>query len=432
MRPCLAHRALVTLAISVLISAGAGAARGQVIGDTGSPRESAGRKNLSGEVNTPRVGRPKRPEPRYAAKTAVRTVTVTRIIRVTPTTGTLAVVAEPLAVVLIELIGGGKAQEGTIPANGRQFIFNYLPPGRYRVAAELDGYQPAEVEAVIKANKTEGATLNLEPITYPVTFKTNVEAGEIRYQNKTTGEPSRVKLIQNGVVVLDNLRAGKYDIDIRPADVAYQAFPATITLPGKTTFDVVLERLPSTALFQEYWNNLDRWYAPPGWSVASGKLLVNGRGVALPREENLRHYIDFQLTANVKMLNGVGAAFAIRAIDQQNYYLIQLTGASSDEPYVLRGYVVKKGVLQRLQAPISIKTFASTINANQFMTILVTVQDNKFDVKIRDIETNELVALGAVTDPDKNFLIGAVGIVSRNDERNEIWRFIICTQCPKE
>ncbi len=435
MRPRLTRRASALLALSILISAGDCIARAQVIGDTGSPANaSSNRKDLSGEANNPpKTRQVRRPELRYVPRTAVRTVTVTKIVRVTPTTGTLSVATEPGAVVLIELIGGGKAKEGTVPAKARQFIFNYLQPGRYRVAAELDGYHPGEVEVVVKANITAPVTLNLEPITYQVTFKTNVETGEIRYQNLTTGERPRVVPIQAGSVVLDNLRAGKYDVDIRPAEVGYQTLLATITLPGKSIFEVELKRLPSTAIFSETWTGLERWDAPAGWRVVSRKLLVNGRGVALPRAENLRHYIDFQLTSDVKMLNRVAASFVIRAADQQNYYLIQLTGANADEPYVLRGFVIRNGVPQRLQAPIPTEAFTSTIGADQFVTVVLTVKDNKFDVKIQDRQTGQLVILGILTDPDRNFQIGAVGIAVRDNEQNEFWRFTICTPlCPKQ
>lgn len=433
-RQCV-RKAIAGIAVALLIGLAGSVGRAQVIGDTGSPAvAAAGRRDLSGTANsTPRSTQPKRPGVRYVPKTAVRIVTVTKIIRVTPTTGTLSVATEPRAVVLVEPIKGGKAKEGTVPADAGQFIFNDLSPGRYRVAAELEGYESGEVEVAVKANKTEPVTLNLKPITYQVSFKTNVETGELRYQNLTTGEPPQVVQIRQSSVVLNGLRAGKYDIDIRPGDVAFQTLLATITLPGKSNFDVELKRLPSTALFHELWTSLTRWDAPAGWRVESGRLLVKGRGVALPREENLRHYVNFQLATDVKMINGVAASFVIRARDPQNYYLIQLTGPHADEPYVLRGFVIKQGVVQRLQAPIPIGVFTSTIKPDQFITVRLTAKDNKFEVKIRDNETGDPIVLGVLSDPDKNFPIGAVGIASRDNEQNEVWRFIICTpECPKD
>lgn len=433
-RRYLALKSIAAVAVALLIGMVGSVTHAQVIGDTGSPADAGGRRNLSGAASgSVRVTQPKRPVVRYVPKTAVRVVTVTKIVRVTPTTGTLSVATEPRAVVLVEPIKGGKAAEGTVPADAGQFIFNDLAPGRYRVAAELEGHQSREVEVTVKPNKTEPVTLNLTPIRYQVSFKTNVETGELRYQNLTTGEPPQVVPIREFNVALSGLREGKYDIDIRPADVSFQTLLATITLPGKTNFDVELKRLPSTALFHELWSNLTRWDAPVGWRVDSGRLLVKGRGVALPREENLRHYVNFQLATDVKMLNGLAASFVIRASDPQNYYLIQLTGPNADEPYVLRGFVIKKGVVQRLQAPIPIGAFTSTIKPDQFISVRLTARDNKFEIKIRDNETGEPIVLGILSDPDRNFPIGAVGIASRDNEQYEIWRFIICTpECPKD
>jgi hypothetical protein len=400
----------------------------QVVGDTGTPRKDLSESSDSGSKDR----RSKGPEVRYVPRASVRTVTVTKVVRVTPTTGTLSVATESGAVVLIEPINGGKAKEGTVPANERQFIFNDLAPGRYRVAADLDGYHQAESEVVIKANKTSPVTLELQPITFQVTFRTNVANGEIRYQNLTTGEPPRVVPIRAGSVVLNELRTGKYDIDIRPAEVGFQTLLATITLPGKTTFDVELKRLPSTALFAETWTNLDRWDAPAGWRVQSRKLVIAGPGVALPHEENLKHYIDFQLLTDVKMLGSSAASIVIRAKDTQNYYLIQLTGAKADEPYVLRGFVVKNGERQRLQAPIPIEAFTSTIKPDELMTVLLTVKDNKFNVKIQSPSTGEVVTLGVLSDPDRTFLIGAVGLSGDGLGQSEVWRFTICTpECPR-
>src|SRR6266851_5768607 len=121
---------------------------------------------------------------------------------VTSTTGRLFVSAEPYAVLLIEPIKvrNGQAQQGTVPAGRRDFIFNDLKPGRYRVASTLPGYHQEETEITIEANNSKSVTLNFRPILYSVTINTNVSTGELKYgmdgQPLTNVVPIRNKTVQ--------------------------------------------------------------------------------------------------------------------------------------------------------------------------------------------------------------------------------------------
>ena len=403
----------------------------------------ASRLDLSGGGSQTISAPAKSPSVRYVTKT--RTVTVTKKVLVTPTTGTLAVAAPSNAALLVEPINirGGEGREGRIPSGESIFIFNDLKPGRYRVAAALEGYTAADEEVLVKVNNSTPVTLDLRPITYNVTFNTNVRAGEVRYapvkvaadgKYVAAGE-TRLAQIQNGRAVLPNLRPGTYGVDIRSGEVGYQTLLATITLPGKTDFDVELKKVLSTKTFSATWTSLEGWEVPSGWRVEKRKLALKGAGIGLPRDESYRYYADFQLVSDVKMLNGVAASFVVHAEDAKNYYLVQLTGPNADEPYVLRGFIVKNGVAQRMGAPIPIDGFAATLKSGQFFKVSMRMTDNNLNVSITDSQTGEDFPLGILNDPNRNFRVGAIGIAVRDHEQNEINRFIICTSesadCPR-
>lgn len=368
----------------------------------------------------------------------VKVVPLIKTIRVTPTTGTLSVATGSLTDVFIEPLGSGRARkrsktlQGTVPAHEGVFIFNDLQPGKYIVRAELKGYKPARKEVKILANKPASVTLNLEPITYDVDIETNVSQGEVRYV--TNGELPRIVPVRNGHAMIANLRPGIYDIDIRSEEIGYQTLLATIEVgEGKTEFKTELQRQLSKETFSATWINLEGWEAPDTWRIVSRKLSVNGRGVALPRDESYRHYADFQLSSDARMINGIALSFALRAVNAQNYYLIQLTGAKADEPYVLRGFLVKNGVAQRLQQSIPIDGFAATIKPNQFFNVSVTAVSNRFKVSIINSQTGEAFPLGVLTDPNRIFTVGAVGVAAHDGEQNEVGTFTVCTpECPKE
>jgi hypothetical protein len=340
--------------------------------------------------------------------------------------GSLVVVSAAGAMLTLDLIDGDDTREGKIPAGSSFYQFSDLRPGRYRIRAEMEGHAPAESTVEMVARKNSNIMLNLRPITYQVMISANFGEGEVRYRRaKAPEEVPLVAQFKNGRAALPNLRAGEYEVDIRPRESGYETLLAIIEVGNsKTEFPVELKRRPTEETFSEIWRRLDGWEAPVGWGVNTGRLLIKGAGVALPRDENYRRYADFDLVSDVRMVNGVAVSFALRAQDQRNYYLVQLTGAQSDEPYVLRGFVVKNGALRPMQPSISIEAFAKSLIGN-FFTVTLKVVANRISVSIHDSQTGDEQSLGILTDRDRHFTIGAVGLAAQAQEQNEIARFIV-------
>jgi hypothetical protein len=165
---------------------------------------------------------------------------------------------------------------------------------------------------------------------------------------------------------------------------------------------------------------------PGGWSFSSGKVIVNGSGIALPSDSSYRYYTDFQLSTDVRMKNGVAASFVVRGVDSQNYYLVQITGPNADEPYVLRGYLFKNGTAQRFGRTFPISQFSETFKPGKYFHVVLTMTGSEISVKVQDSETGDLLELGRLPDPSNTFRIGAVGIAARGSEQNEVGQFSIC------
>jgi hypothetical protein len=359
--------------------------------------------------------KPPRRAGNYKAGTAAATA------KTTVSTGSLSVVAAPGATVYLEAHEGrGDAdnRKELIPPNRGQVIFNDLKPGRYRVSVELAGYEDAagqdEKDVVIKARLSEGVEFRLRPIIHKVVIETNVESGEVRYG--VAGEAKRIERFQGRQIKL-SLAAGKYGIEIEPADVGYRPDKQIIEIgPDKTEFEATLKRLESTVEFSPNWTaeEFKGWEAPASWSVAARKLLAKGRGVALPREESVRHYADFELTCNLRMLNDTAVSFVLRAQDKQNYYLVQLARSEDKKDYSLKGFAVVNGVERVLQSPIP---FAA--NFSTFFRVTINFTGNKLSVKVID-STGEEIPLGELTDVNHRFASGAVGLAVRGLEEMEV------------
>lgn len=370
--------------------------------------------------------------PTRRTKAPVKTVVRTVVEKVTPTTGSLSVAAESTATLLIEPLNvkSAQAQQGVVPAGEKIFVFNDLKPGRYRLAGTLEGHHATEKEVVIAANKSQSATLDFQPILYSLTVKTNVSSAELKYALQ--GRPlSNVVPIQNGSVKLD-LPAGKYDLEITAEEFGYETRHDTFALTAdKAVLDAPLRRIVlTTDTLSPSWTDaeLRAWYMPAAWAVDSKKnLLVKGPGVALPREETYRYYKDFKISSTAKMVNGVALSFALRAQGSADYYLLQLTGEKSDEPYTVRLFVVKNGVEQRIRAIPIPGAGAKAMAANRFFTVSIKMVDYAITVEIEDSDTGAPFPLGVLTDPARNFAVGAVGIAGRSNEENLIGRFVVCT-----
>ncbi len=362
------------------------------------------------------------PRPRPPRKKATKVESATDV-KTAAKTGSLVALAAPNAKLLLELEGSQNEEddrEGQIEGGQSHFIFTGLKPGRYRISVELEDFEDASGNngvqfVIIKEDAPAVAAFNLRRRTYNVTINTNVSAGEITYSAK--GETARIGTIRANKVVLPNLPAGKYDIEIRPTELGYQILKHSIIVgEGQTAFKVDIDRKLSAGVLAANWTTLNGWDAPQGWTVSTQKLLPKGRGVALPRDESVRYYADFEMVCPVKMVNDTAASFVLRAKDKQNYYLIQITGGKADERYVVRGFVVQNGVERRL--PNELLVTDQSISRD-FFTVTIKCIENRIKVDISTPDGLDL-SLGELHDANSTFSVGAPGIAIRNLEDVEV------------
>jgi hypothetical protein len=396
---------------------------------------SGQKTGTGGEIISPKP-KPKAEEPRQT--TGARLKIITRYVEkpVTPRTGRLFVAAEPGAVILIEPLNirGAEAQKGTVPEGQRAFIFNDLNPGNYRVAATLAGFHEVQKSPiVIKRNESETVTLDFQPILYSVVVQTNVD-GELKYGLE--GEVPKSVPLQNKRATLQ-LPAGTYAADVEPAESVYKPEHKQFTVTGDTTVAFNLKRMEfSKETLRSDWTptELKNWEIPSTWQAGPNKILmVKGAGVGLPRDESKRYYKDFQLISDIKLTNGVSASFVLRAQDARNYYLMEFTGGQADEPFYVRLFVVKNGIEKRIQAIQIPNAAAATLkNGQAFTSITIKATDNKFSPEIVDNESANSYPLGILIDPDRTFSAGGVGVAARGNAESVVWRFIVCTECPRD
>lgn len=345
---------------------------------------------------------------------------------IAPTTGTLAVVSEPKALITLTPVNPAKGQQSktlTFGAEQRYAPVEDLPFGRYIVTATLKGFSPGKAEVEVTAGKPAEANLSLRAISYQANIKTNVLAGRVEFGLK--GEPAnQIVALKNGVAPLQNLAGGEYVVKIIPEDVGYVTKTANITVAGNADFDIRLER-PLAVQPVEAEFTAAHWEVPASWQLATG-LQVNGAGLGLLREDVAGRFTDLQIISNIELTNGSGLSFVIRAIDQQNYYLVRLSGPKgSNSPNMLRFFVVKGGKQQQIGSSFALKAF----NLSEQFDFTITAKGNQFDFIITD-RNGRPESAGRFFDVKNTFTSGAVGVAASPDEQSKIGRFYVCpNQC---
>jgi hypothetical protein len=408
-----------------------------------------------GITNRPRVNNINRGATKKSSTSNVQAVRViyTPVYKTKETKPTgIAITTLPDADIVLESIGPGvKIKENNKANNQGVLTFENLKPGRYKLITSFAGYQSQESEVTIVSQKILTLPIILKKITYEFSIQTNVERGEVRFAPvKIIGQnPNGTLMVQetggycivpvkNKTAVIRDLPEGNYNIDVRSVEPEYQPELAVIEIPedipepkpddpnGNKSFSINLEHKLSTGTFNQILTQ-DAWVLPGNWKIDTKGLKVDGDGIAMPKNKDYRYYKDFEMQSAVRLLKNTSVGFVVRAQDNENYYLIQLTGAGAPEPYRVSGFIVKNGTPERIMDN-PIPFLSQTIDDQKYFGLIIKGQGNQFDVVVEDSKTGNKYPLGKVVFQNNNFPIGAVGIKGREESSFEIGLFTVCNQ----
>ncbi len=384
-----------------------------------------------------------RPVVREREKVVVREV---RNVR----TSNLSVTTQPGAkVMLVSLTAGGTSPNPVTADSKGVAVFENLKVAEYDVKVELEGFKSKDTDEPIKIKPqtTHGIKLELKPVTYDLKVDVNIPDGEVRFAasvptGRMVGENIETReikgycvvRIENKKAVIPDLEKGYYNLIITPSAVEYEPLRAIVKVPDDVpeasdesgeveSYSFELEKKISTEQFLSS-GTTSEWELPSGWRLGNQKMQTNGLpGIALPRSEQYRYYVDFDMRSSVTSLDGKTVGFVFRAEDTENYYLVQLSGARAAEPYLIRGYVVKDGIRGNPIFTTTIDHIVGIIN-KQF-TFIIEGRGNTFKLFVEDSATGDSKPLGNMVDPFDNYKKGAVGIAGSQNSNSEVVFFTV-------
>ncbi|MET0649839.1 MAG: caspase family protein [Pyrinomonadaceae bacterium] len=341
-----------------------------------------------------------------------------------PTTGTLSVVSEPGARIVIEPLSGGTQSrvEGDADDKG-VYKSGQLQFGEYRVIAAREGSETREDKAEVAANKPPPVVpLNLKKATYTLTIIANTMTGSVAVGAQ--GGPTQVYQLKDGRAVAADLSRGDYTVAITPDDVSLQPEKAPVTVTGDREHTFTLKSLLRKQPLDAEFALPSQWRLPSGWR-ATPALEVNGEGRAMLSEE-VGRFADFELSANVELVGGTSVSFVVRAADEQNYYLVRLSGPRADVPNMLSLYLVKNGQKPRSLYDISLRgnklddqfIFGMKATGDRFDFF---IDDNSFESNGKPIG---LAPIGKHS--DSTFAVGGVGVAAGPGDKAKIFQYMVC------
>jgi hypothetical protein len=418
-----------------------------------------GKRNLLAPVSQPRPAAASVPRaPRVTFRTVYTQVVVKEKVKI----AFLNVTSHSGAKVVLESLTKTRKpykKEITTGDDGTA-LFQDLAPGDYKLEASKDGFETVKSDKItIVPQKGQSTSLYPKDITYKLKIATNLinVGGDIRFApaiykgkdaqdniiSEQLGPYCVAKIPPSGIAEISDLKKGYYDIDIRPASLEFEDKFSGIdlTIIGNDedesedssilkTYKIDLEKNQSTETFLTTWVASD-WDLPSTWRLDRGMKVKNADGVAIPQNPRYRQYVNFELIANVKLKENGTAGFVLRAQDNENYYLFQISGERGETPNTAVLYAIKMGQRQQL-ATAPAGGFAKTLASDSGFELKLLGDESGFTVWIGDSDTGKISTLGRLPDQFNTFKKGAVGIAGSAKSNFEVKTFQVCTPaCPK-
>lgn len=392
-------------------------------------------------------GRRNIPRPRQPVK-----VIYEEKLKYIPTKPTgLSVAALPNADIALESIDlrkkverSGKIKDGSITFEIRD--------GKYKLSASLDGYDSQVAEIIVEREKLKVINIDLKQVTHNFSIKTNVSEGEVRFapvtvlEGENTDDTVKVKErggfcvtpIIAGKATIKEMPEGDYILNVRAGEVGYQAETVVINVPedipeakeadpkADVSFGIELENTQSVNTFTSLGEG--NWALPANWKMDGVIIKAGGAGIALPKDKTFRFYKDFEMQSKVRLPDNASAGFVVRAKDENNYYLIQFTGKTTKDPFMVSGIIVKDGKpTEQVMWTTTRHVIEKAVSEQKDFEVHIKAEGNRFKIFAVD-ETGKLQPLGDAIFKDNNYPIGAVGISTLENSGFEVSRFVICNE----
>ncbi|HMZ82188.1 MAG TPA: PEGA domain-containing protein [Acidobacteriota bacterium] len=197
----------------------------------------------------------------------------------------------------------------------------------------------------------------------------------------------------------------------------YEPFQTSVTLSAgeQTSLDATLTLLPTTVEFSDsFQEGLKYWNAPKEWTADQELVRVQGENTfGTPRN---KRFCDSDVVFGLRLVDGKGAAWAIRIQNETNYYLFCLNGPDGHSPNKLQTFLCRNGKLDLNDALIPAQPIIPALKVGEDYRVRIRIQGNRVQHWITSAQTGEESSIGFFEDGLNWFPCGNIGFATPNGE----------------
>lgn len=311
------------------------------------------------------------------------------------------------------LVDNQPAKDVTFDKANNRVLVDDVPPGRHTITYDHPDYVIVEKILQVKAGAEHTFFVTPKPALATLTVTTLPDTA-VFVDNEPKGRTPA-----SGSLTLNDVKLGQREIKLVKDTYAEYKATRTFEYEQPVMLEAKLEPLPNSAEFSDLFDiNLKRWVVPAtGWTLKTGRLHLANAPLGYPTGINYR---DIGAMAfHLKLENGGGAAWALRAKDPNNYYLFYLSGPKGLFPNYFNTYVVKDGRLD-LQDPVVSSPVIESLKQGGEYTIEIKAVGNVIEHTITPASTGRPIKLGVFEDPNNTFVFGGLGFRTVGSEQFSI------------
>jgi hypothetical protein len=290
-----------------------------------------------------------------------------------------------------------------VDKDNRTITIDRLSPGQHRITYDLKDY--ALYERTFTIASGDEATWNFIPEKAVGSLSVSTDPDTTVYVD---GE-EKGRTPANGTLSVPGIKVGQHEIKL--VKDGFEEYSEADTFEFQKTVPLTkkLVPIPTSAEFSDNFSipNLSKWQAPgAGWTMKSGRLYIqNAPAIGFPKNVVYRDFVEnFYLL----LVNGGGAAWAVRVKDSNDYYLFYLSGPTGLFPNKFLTYIVKDGKFDP-NSPSDSETVPVDLKAGQSYSINIHATMNVVEQSITPSSTGVTTNLGAFKDPNNSFSYGDIG-----------------------
>jgi hypothetical protein len=303
----------------------------------------------------------------------------------------------------------------TIDKESDTIIIKRLLPGKHTVVYDHPNYAIVEREFNVVPGSEYTRFLTLDRATVELMVSTD-SGTTVFLDSKPVGTTPA-----DGRLVLGDIAIGSHEIKL--VKEGYEEYKETrkFELKKPAALNHRLVPIPTSAEFSDDFDtaNARRWTMPAsGWTInKDGRLYIDNAPV-LGFPTGIR-YRDFMMSFHLKLGDGKGAAWALRARDAGTYYLFYLSGPGGIFNNRFNVYLVRDNVFDPSNHLLSVPVITE-LKAGGEYTISIRAVGNKIEHSITPASTGVNEKLGYYEDADRRLLIGGVGFRTVGPEKFSI------------